>query len=59
MKKIKTTDITSTSAMPLKKGSLDHLQAAYTETIQDVNKAYWAGEQAGSDPMALNCCCEW
>jgi hypothetical protein len=54
MKKIKTTDITSTSAMPLKKGSLDHLQAAYTETIQDVNKAYWAGDRAGTQPMALH-----
>jgi hypothetical protein len=53
MKKIKTTDITSTSAMPLKKGSLDHLQAAYTETIQDVNKAYWAGDRASTQPKAL------
>mgnify|MGYP003665442806 CR=1 FL=1 len=53
MKKIKTTDITSTSAMPLKKGSLDHLQAAYTETIQDVNKAYFAGDRASTQPKAL------
>ena len=53
MKKIKTTDITSTSAMPLKKGSLDHLQAAYIETIQDVNKAYWAGDRASTQPKAL------
>ena len=54
MKKIKTTDITVSSAMPLKKGSLDHLQAAYTETIQDVNKAYWAGDRVGTQPMALH-----
>lgn len=54
MKKIKTTDITVSSAMPLKKGSLDHLQAAYTESIQDVNKAYWAGDRAGTQPMALH-----
>lgn len=56
MKKIKTTDITSSSAMPIKKGSLDHLQAAYIETIQDVNKSYWAGDRAGTQPMALHGC---
>jgi hypothetical protein len=54
MKKIKTTDITVSSAMPLKKGSLDHLQAAYIETIEDVNKAYWAGDRVGTQPMALH-----
>lgn len=56
MKKIKTTDITSTSAMPVKKGSLDHLQAAYTETITDLNKAYWSGDRVGTKPMALHGC---
>jgi hypothetical protein len=54
MKKIKTTDIIVGSAMPIKKGSLDHLQAAYTETIQDVNKAYWSGDRVGTQPMALH-----
>lgn len=54
MKKIKTTDIILGSAMPIKKGSLDHLQAAYIETIQDVNKAYWAGDRVGTQPMALH-----
>jgi len=54
MKKIKTTDIIAGSAMPIKKGTLDHLQSAYSETIQDVNKAYWAGERGGTQPMALH-----
>jgi hypothetical protein len=35
MKKIKTTDIIAGSAMPLKSGSLDHLQSAYQETTID------------------------
>jgi len=34
MKKIKTTDITTSAAMPVKQGTLDHLQSAYTEIIQ-------------------------
>jgi hypothetical protein len=34
MKKIKTTDITTTAAMPVKQGTLDHLQSAYTEIVQ-------------------------
>jgi hypothetical protein len=31
MKKIKTTDITTSAAMPVKQGTLDHLQSAYQE----------------------------
>lgn len=53
MKKIKTSDIISGSAMPFKSGSLEHLQNAYTETIKDLNKAYWAGDDKDSKPMAL------
>jgi hypothetical protein len=34
MKKIKTTDITTSAAMPVKQGTLDHLQSAYTELFQ-------------------------
>jgi len=34
MKKIKTTDITTSAAMPVKQGTLDHLQSAYKEIIQ-------------------------
>ena len=34
MKKIKTTDITTSAAMPVKQGTLDHLQSAYTEIVQ-------------------------
>jgi hypothetical protein len=33
MKKIKTTDITTSAAMPVKQGTLDHLQSAYTEIL--------------------------
>ena len=33
MKKIKTTDITTTAAMPVKQGTLDHLQSAYQEIL--------------------------
>ena len=56
MKKLKTSDIISGSAMPLKSGSLEHLQNAYTETIKDVNKAYWSGYQKDAKPMALYGC---
>lgn len=34
MKRIKTTDITTSAAMPVKQGTLDHLQSAYTEIVQ-------------------------
>jgi hypothetical protein len=34
MKKIKTTDISTSAAMPVKQGTLDHLQSAYKEIIQ-------------------------
>jgi hypothetical protein len=33
MKKIKTTDITTSAAMPVKQGTLNHLQSAYTEIL--------------------------
>jgi hypothetical protein len=33
MKKIKTTDITTTAAMPVKQGTLNHLQSAYQEIL--------------------------
>lgn len=33
MKKIKTTDISTSAAMPVKQGTLDHLQSAYTEML--------------------------
>jgi hypothetical protein len=33
MKKIKTTDITTSAAMPVKQGTLDHLQSAYQEIL--------------------------
>lgn len=56
MKKIKTSDIIAGSAMPLKSGSLEHLQNAYTETIKDLNKAYWSGFQKDAKPMALYGC---
>lgn len=56
MKKLKTSDIISGSAMPLKSGSLEHLQNAYTETIKDLNKAYWSGYQKDAKPMALYGC---
>jgi hypothetical protein len=36
MKKIKPTDIIAGSAMPLKSGSLDHLQSAYQEPLIDI-----------------------
>lgn len=36
MKKIKTTDISTSAAMPVKSGTLDHLQSAYTEIIQGI-----------------------
>lgn len=39
MKKILTNSITTAVGMPLKSGSLDHLQAAYTEAIGEVGKA--------------------
>lgn len=36
MKKIKTSDITGGAGFPVKKGTLDLLQAAYTEIVEDV-----------------------
>ena len=38
MKKIKTSDITTAVGMPLKSGSLEHLQAAYSECLDSVVK---------------------
>ena len=38
MKKLITTNITSTAAMPIRKATLDHLQAAYTELIEGAVK---------------------
>jgi hypothetical protein len=37
MKKIKTTDISTSAAMPVKQGTLDHLQSAYTELFQGLS----------------------
>jgi hypothetical protein len=42
MKKIKTTDIIAGSAMPLKSGSLDHLQSAYQEPLIDIIQTFEA-----------------
>jgi hypothetical protein len=42
MKKIKTTDIISGSAMPLKSGSLNHLQSAYQEPLIDIIQTFEA-----------------
>ena len=42
MKKINTTPITTGSAMPLKSGSLEHLQSAYQEPLIDIVQTFEA-----------------
>jgi hypothetical protein len=38
MRKLKTSDITTSIAMPIKSGTLDHIQAAYTEAVAEAVK---------------------
>lgn len=40
MKILKTSDITASIAMPVKKGTLDHIQAAYKEGMDAIAKAF-------------------
>jgi hypothetical protein len=51
MKKIKTTDIIVGSAMPLKSGSLDHLQSAYQEPLIDIIQTFEARNDVESYPV--------
>jgi hypothetical protein len=53
MKKIKTTDIIVGSAMPLKSGSLDHLQSAYREDELDMIQMLIAQNDTEVNPAAL------
>jgi hypothetical protein len=50
MKKIKTTDIIAGSAMPLKSGSLDHLQSAYQEPLIDIIQTFEAKNDTEAFP---------
>jgi hypothetical protein len=50
MKKIKTTDIIAGSAMPLKSGSLDHLQSAYQEPLIDIIQTFEASNDTEGFP---------
>ena len=50
MKKIKTTDIIAGSAMPLKSGSLDHLQSAYQEPLIDIIQTFEARNDTEAYP---------
>jgi hypothetical protein len=50
MKKIKTTDIIAGSAMPLKSGSLDHLQSAYQEPLIDIVQTFEANNDTEGFP---------
>ena len=53
MKKIKTTDIIAGSAMPLKSGSLDHLQSAYQEDELDMIQMLIAQNDTEINPASL------
>lgn len=53
MKKIKTTDIIVGSAMPLKSGSLTHLQSAYQETTIDTIQMLVAQGDTEAYPTSL------
>lgn len=53
MKKLLTTNITSTAAMPIKSGTLDHLQAAYTELIIGTVQALLGQLYSFSTPIAI------
>jgi len=50
MKIIKTTDITTGVAMPIKKGTLDHLQSAYTENFADIIQTFEARNDTEAFP---------
>lgn len=50
MKKIKTSDIVSGVKMPIKKGTLDHLQSAYREDELDIIQAFEARNDVESTP---------
>jgi hypothetical protein len=50
MKKIKTTDIIAGSAMPLKSGSLNHLQSAYQEPLIDIIQTFEASNDTEGFP---------
>ena len=50
MKKIKTTDIIAGSAMPLKSGSLNHLQSAYQEPLIDIVQTFEADNDTEGFP---------
>lgn len=54
MKKLVTTDISTTNGMPLKSGSLVHIQSAYTEAIAEVVKALAGATYSNSIPYRLN-----
>lgn len=50
MKKIKTSDIVSGVKMPIKKGTLDHLQSAYQEPLIDIIQTFEARNDTESYP---------
>jgi hypothetical protein len=53
MKKVKFTDISSTSAMPFKSGTLAHLQAAYQESDLDMIQMLIAQNDTEVNPAVL------
>lgn len=50
MKKIKTSDIVGGAAMPIKKGTLDHLQSAYQECLIDIIQTFEAKNDTEAFP---------
>lgn len=54
MRKLKTSDITTSVAMPIKSGTLDHIQTAYTEAIAEAVKTLVGPAYSSTTMYILN-----
>jgi hypothetical protein len=54
MRKLKTSDITTSVAMPIKSGTLDHIQAAYAEAVAEAIKGLAGPNYSGATMYILN-----
>ena len=56
MKKLDTSSVAGTTGLPIKSGTLQHLQAAYIEDFQDIIKGILGLDIASSTPYVLQGC---
>jgi hypothetical protein len=54
MRKLKTSDITTSVSMPIKSGTLDHIQAAYSEAVAEAVKALVGTAYSNTTMYILN-----